>query len=256
VTKPSWTVPRAIDRVAERLLDALRAAAAANLRMLPVRMGSADAVAEPPTPRPRRGTGARSAVVIAASTGGPRALSALVPRLPAALGAAVLIVQHMPARFTRTFAERLNALGPLPVTEAVHGEPIRDDHVYLAPGNFHMRVRVDGGTPCIALDQEPTLWGVRPAADHLFRTAAGAYGSGTVGVVLTGMGRDGAAGLDAVVGAGGYGIAQDRASSVIFGMPAAAAPIANEVVALDGVHGVIAREVARRGGRAARARGA
>jgi two-component system, chemotaxis family, protein-glutamate methylesterase/glutaminase len=246
VTKPSGTVSRDLDRVAERLLDALRAAASANLDMLPVRIAPA-----PVAPRPRRAPrarpGAPTAVLIAASTGGPRALSEMVPRLPTRLGAAVLIVQHMPARFTRTFAERLDSAGRLRVTEAADGDEVRSDHVYLAPGDFHMRVRRDGGKVRIALDQGPNLWGVRPAADHLFHSASEVYGPNTVGVVLTGMGRDGAAGLASVVAAGGYGIAQDRATSVIFGMPAAAAASAHRVLPLGEVPLTVAREVSLRG---------
>jgi two-component system, chemotaxis family, protein-glutamate methylesterase/glutaminase len=247
VTKPSGTVSRDLDRVAERLLDALRAAAAANLDMLPVRMAPASRVAPRPRRAPRARPGAPTAVLIAASTGGPRALSEMVPRLPARLGAAVLIVQHMPARFTRTFAERLDSAGRLRVTEAADGDEVRSDHVYLAPGDFHMRVRRDGGKVRIALDQGPNLWGVRPAADHLFRSASEVYGPNAVGVVLTGMGRDGAAGLASVVAAGGYGIAQDRATSVIFGMPAAAASCAHRVLPLGEMPITVAREVSLRG---------
>jgi two-component system chemotaxis response regulator CheB len=259
VAKPSGTISLDLDTVGERLLDALRAAATANLEMLPVRMGRRAAPAPPlrPGPRPRpRGAPAEAAVAIAASTGGPRALSELVPRLRSPLGAAVLVVQHMPARFTRTFAERLDGMGPLRVTEAAHGDVVRPDHLYLAPGDYHMRVVREGGEVRIALDQGPTLWGVRPAADPLFRSVAEVYGARSVGVVLTGMGRDGAGGLGAIVDAGGHGIAQDRATSVIFGMPAAAAPVASQVLPLDAVPAALARAVAARTPRASAARAA
>jgi two-component system chemotaxis response regulator CheB len=264
VSKPSGTISLNLETVADRLLEALRAAAAANLSMIPVRLpgaprpprspraASAAAPAAPPARRRRRrapeaGEAGEVAVAIAASTGGPRALAELLPRLRAPLGAAVLIVQHMPAHFTRTFAERLDNMEGLPVSEAVDGEPVRRDHVYMAPGDFHMRVaRGADGVPRIALDQEPTVWGVRPAADPLFRSVAEVYGARGVGVVLTGMGRDGADGLREIVAAGGQGIAQDRATSVIYGMPQAAAEHAGRVVPLEEVPAEIERAVAAR----------
>lgn len=281
VAKPSGTISLNLDTVADRLLEALRAAATANLSVIPVRVRRPAAAAPAPPPveapaepaadphagvdasarRRRRtrpeaepvrrpvapaaeaGRAAETVVAIAASTGGPRALTELIPRLRAPLGAAVLIVQHMPARFTRSFAERLDGMSALRVTEAAEGDLVRPDRVYLAPGDFHMRVVRDGGENRIALDQEPTIWGVRPAADRLFRSVAELFGPRAVGVVLTGMGRDGAEGLREIVDAGGYGIAQDRASSVIFGMPAAAAKSADAVLPLDAIHLGIEREV-------------
>jgi two-component system chemotaxis response regulator CheB len=256
VAKPSGTISLNLDTVSDRLLQALRAASTANLSVIPVRVPRrppvlplsllpAEAEAEPgdgtpgaEPPRRRRtetGKGAEIVVAVAASTGGPRALTEMVPRLRVPLGAAVLVVQHMPPRFTRSFAERLDGLGGLRVTEAVDGELVRPDHVYLAPGDWHMRVVRAGGEARIALDQEPTLWGVRPAADFLFRSVAEVFGPRAVGVVLTGMGKDGAEGVRRIVEAGGFGIAQDRASSVIYGMPAAAARTAQSVLPLDDI---------------------
>lgn len=237
VRKPSGPISVDLAVVGERLLGALRAAAQANVRWLqtPVRRR---------TPV-RREVGrvshrALRAVAIAASTGGPRALTQVLPGLPATLDAAVFVVQHMPAGFTRSLAQRLDALGPLPVHEAEAGQAIEGGHVYVAPGGHHMRVSRDVD-PVIVLDQTPPVWGVRPAADPLFRSVAAAFGGRCVGVVLTGMGRDGADGLRAMRDAGGRGIVQDQETSIIYGMPHAAllAAGADRVTPLPGVAAAI-----------------
>jgi two-component system, chemotaxis family, protein-glutamate methylesterase/glutaminase len=155
-------------------------------------------------------------------------------------------VQHMPAGFTASFASRLHGISRLAVHEAMHGEPLHAGHVYVAPGGFHLRV---GGTPLAPvalLDQEPTEWGVRPAADRLFKSAANGYGAACLGVVLTGMGRDGADGLLAIRQAGGLAVIQERASCVIPGMPDAALRTAgaDDIVSLSDMSHAIERLVA------------
>ncbi|MDB4875897.1 MAG: hypothetical protein JWM41_2343 [Gemmatimonadetes bacterium] len=216
VLKPSGSISLDLVRIEDRLIAALRAAAGANLaglRALPRR-----SLGDPTRPVAMVSRATR-AVVIACSTGGPRALAAIVPQLSATLAAAVLVVQHMPAGFTKSLALRLDRTSPLDIREAEEGEPVVHGRMYIAPGGFHMSVRDAAGGPTIALDTTPPLWGVRPAADVLFHSAATVFGASTVAVVLTGMGRDGAAGTRAIRDAGGLAVVQDRETATIFGMP-------------------------------------
>lgn len=207
-----------LHRLAPQLINALKAARQADISRVPV------------LARPLRGSGAHHprtgaasrCIAIAASTGGPRALAELVPRLMPAQGTAVVIVQHMPAAFTRGLAERLAGQSQIAVLEGWHQAPLVADTAYVAPGDYHMRVELEGSDPVILLDQGPSVWGVRPSADPLFHSVAKVYGRAAVGVVLTGLGRDGAAGLRAIHEAGGLGIAQDRSTSTVYGMPNAA----------------------------------
>jgi len=205
-------------RLAPRLLGALHAAVAADITRVP-------ALARP---RVTAGTvvrpagEARRVLAIAASTGGPRALAEVVPGLPVGLEAAVVIVQHMPPGFTRSLADRLNGLSALRVVEAEDGMEMRADTAYIAPGDYHMRIAEHAGALRLVLDQGAAVWAVRPAADPMMHSAARHFRSAAIGVVLTGIGRDGAMGLLAIHDAGGIGIAQDRATSTVYGMPGAA----------------------------------
>ena len=173
-----------------------------------------------PLPRVRR-AGPASAVVIGVSTGGPAALTTLIGALPGDLRAPVLIVQHMPPVFTRLLAERLNGQAAVSVTEATAGERVRPGHVYIAPGGHHLQLVRNGQTVELALDDGPPENSCRPAADVLFRSAAAAYGSDLLGIVLTGMGSDGTHGAEAIHNAGGSVIVQDPTSAVIGSMPSA-----------------------------------
>lgn len=178
-----------------------------------------------PAERPGGAT-ARAAVAVAASTGGPRALAEVFAAMPADLDAAVLVVQHMPRGFTAGLARRLTQLSPLPVKEAVAGEAVATGQAYVAPGGRHMRVEAGGDGVRIALDDGAPVWGVKPAADPMFLSVARVYGEACAGVVLTGMGRDGALGLSAIREAGGGAIVQDEATSAVYGMPREALALA------------------------------
>ncbi len=221
VRKPSGPVSIDLSTVREQLRSALEAARAMN--MGGVRTPGPDTSAVLGETLQRKSPDAATRVVaIASSTGGPRALAAIIPLLPEDLGAAVVIVQHMPGEFTKLLAERLDTMSVLWVAEAIDGKLLRENRVYIAPGGFHMTLSGDPGNASIRLDTSPTMWGVRPAADPLFFSVAATFGSSAIGVVLTGMGRDGAEGLRRIRGGGGKGIVQDRESSIIYGMPQAA----------------------------------
>ena len=233
------------NRFAERLLTVLRAARSAD-----VRRATATSRVDGNAPSGPLGEPlglARFCVAIAASTGGPRALAQIVPLLPTGVATAVLIVQHMPPKFTRSLADRLATQSRLKVVEGEDGMPVRADVAYIAPGDFHMRVTGGPNGSRLVLDQGPSVWGVRPAADPLFGSVARTFGPMTVGVVLTGIGRDGAQGLKQIHDAGGIGIAQDRETSTIFGMPSAAfqAGGVRHVLPVDRIAAGIAGELAR-----------
>jgi len=161
------------------------------------------------------------AVVIGVSTGGPPALAVLMPMLPADFRQPILIVQHMPPVFTRLLAERLQTLTKLRVREAAHGMVVEGGNVYIAPGDYHMKVARKGTGVIITLDQGEQENSCRPAVDVLFRSAADVYGGSAMAVILTGMGRDGLRGIERLRALGSYVVAQDEASSVVWGMPGA-----------------------------------
>jgi two-component system chemotaxis response regulator CheB len=173
-------------------------------------------------------------VVIAISTGGPAALERVIPRLRADFASAILIVQHMPGQFTRALAERLDRLSQLTVREARDQDRPAAGLVLIAPGDHHVVIERSGR---IRVDQSPPVNGCRPSADVTLQSAAPVYGARLTAVVMTGMGKDGALGAAAASAAGGRVLAQDRETSVIFGMPKAAIDmgVVSEVLALDDI---------------------
>jgi two-component system chemotaxis response regulator CheB len=160
-------------------------------------------------------------VCIGSSTGGPAALEAVVSKLRGKSHLPILIVQHMPAGFTESLAARLQAVSGLPSAEARPGESLKAGRIYIAPGDYHLRLSEADGDITLALDHGPKRNSVRPCVDLLFETAAGIFGRNTLGMVLTGMGEDGAIGALAIKKVGGAVVIQDQESSVVWGMPGA-----------------------------------
>jgi two-component system chemotaxis response regulator CheB len=159
--------------------------------------------------------------VIGVSTGGPAALSAILPSLPADFQLPVLVVQHMPPLFTRFLAERLNAVCALAVEEATQGAAVVTGKILIAQGDFHLKVALANGGVCVVLDQSPPENSCRPAVDALFSSIGEVYGGAVIAVVLTGMGQDGLRGCGILKARGASVLAQDEASSVVWGMPGA-----------------------------------
>lgn len=234
VTKPRLGIRDGLLAYTDLIASKIRVAAAA--RLLPARRaaaGAGPAPADAPMLRsPLLST--EKLIIIGASTGGTEAIRELLQPLPPD-SPAIMIAQHMPAGFTHSFAQRLHGLCRIAVSEAVHGERILPGHAYIAPGGFHLSLARSGANYVAVVDQAPPVNRHRPSIDVLFDSAAQHAGKNAIGVILTGMGRDGAEGLLRMRQAGAYTFAQDEASCVVFGMPreAIALGAADEVVAMQ-----------------------
>ncbi len=223
VGKPSGSVSIDIRKVQDELVEKIRQAARVSKSLLTARGKEALSPKPPaPTPSPARRC-ATGAVAIASSTGGPKALHSILARLPAHPNACLLFVQHMAAGFTEALARRLNETAPFPIKQAEAGEILLEGVGYLAPGGRHFAVETSPEGFRAVFQEGPPRLGVKPSADILLSSVARAFGPKALGVVLTGMGRDGAKGLLDMRTAGAETIAQDEATSVVFGMPKAAA---------------------------------
>jgi len=215
IPKPSGPISLDINKVREDLIQKINLAfdkynKSKNINSMPI---------ETYNNSKKKIAGKIKAVVIGASTGGPKALYAVITKFPENLGVPVFVVQHMPEGFTKAFADRLNLNSKINVEEARDLQLVEKNTVYVAPGGYHMEVFKDKK---IHLNTEPSVWGVRPAVDKLFSSAAGVYGESLLSVVLTGMGRDGANGTIEVKKNSGITIAEDKSSCTIYGMPRAA----------------------------------
>jgi len=184
-------------------------------------------------------------VAIGVSTGGPRALSEIIPKLPGNLPVPIVIVQHMPPVFTKALAESLDKKSELTIKEAENGDQLRPAHVYIAPGGRQMKVKKVNSSLQIEITEDPPENHCRPAADYLFRSVAESYRNNSLGVILTGMGRDGTKGLSLMKDCGARVFAQNKETCVVFGMPMEAikAGIVDEILPLSEIAGKIAGNV-------------
>jgi two-component system chemotaxis response regulator CheB len=184
-------------------------------------------------------------LAIGVSTGGPQALGKVIPRLPKNFPLPIVVVQHMPAMFTRMLAESLQSASSLQVREAAEGMDVQPGYVLIAPGDFHLRVRREGQRVLAALNQEARENSCRPAVDVLFRSLAEVYGGDVLSLVLTGMGQDGLRGIQVLKAAGASTIVQDEATSVVWGMPGAVARagLADRILPIEQISSELVRLV-------------
>ncbi|MEJ8321595.1 chemotaxis response regulator protein-glutamate methylesterase [Kosakonia sacchari] len=211
ITKPQMGLQEGMNQYSDMIADKIRMAAKARIRRSETRVASPRVIKAPLV-------GSEKIIAIGSSTGGTEALRQLLEPMPPT-SPAIVIAQHMPPGFTRSFANRLDHLCQMSVKEAEHGERVLPGHVYIAPGAFHMELTRSGANYHIALNDDLPINRHRPSVDSLFHSVARSAGKNAIGVILTGMGSDGAAGLLAMRQAGAWTIAQSERSCVVFGMP-------------------------------------
>ena len=254
VTKPKMSIESGMRDYTELIADKIRIAAKARIkpRSLPTGAAVVGHVVElPPIRNPL--TSSEKLIIIGASTGGTEAIKDFLIRMPSDCPA-ILITQHMPEGFTRSFARRLDTLCKISVKEAEHGERVLPGHAYIAPGHSHLLLGRSGANYITQLDQGPPVNRHRPSVDVLCSSAAKFAGKNAVGVILTGMGKDGALGMLDMKNAGAYNFAQDEATCVVFGMPREAIAIGatQEVGALHALPGMVLGYLAAHSSRALR----
>lgn len=251
VTKPKISIQSGMREYSDLIADKIRGAAKARIRARTLPTGERTGGALPALRNPL--TSSEKLIIIGASTGGTEAIRAFLMQMPSDCPG-ILIAQHMPEGFTSSFARRLDASCKISVREAAGDERILPGHAYIAPGHSHLLLGRSGANYVTRIEQTEPVNRHRPSVDVLFRSAAQAAGKNAVGVILTGMGKDGAAGMLEMRNAGSYNFAQDEASCVVFGMPREAILIgaAHEVAALSALPGMVLNYLAIHGSRALR----
>jgi two-component system chemotaxis response regulator CheB len=252
VTKPKISIQSGMREYTDLIADKIRAASKARIRARTLPQPGADGQA--PLPQLRNPLmSSEKLIIVGASTGGTEAIREFLMQMPSDCPG-ILITQHMPEGFTRSFAKRLDSLCKISVQEAAGNERVLPGHAYIAPGHSHLTLTRSGANYMTRLDQGEPVNRHRPSVDVLFRSVAQHAGKNAVGVILTGMGKDGAAGMLEMKNAGAYNFAQDEASCVVFGMPreAIAVGATHEVGALTALPGMVLGYLATHGMRALR----
>ena len=254
VTKPKIDIASGLQEYADMIAEKVRAAAQSRLRK-PVKPQiqerlTADAVLPSVS---NRITSTEKLIIVGASTGGTEAIKDFLIHMPPDCPG-ILVTQHMPEAFTRSFANRLNSLCKIQVKEAEQGDRVLPGHAFIAPGHSHLLLARSGANYICELNQGPPVNRHRPAVDVLFRSAANCAGANAVGVILTGMGKDGAVGMLEMKRAGAHNFAQDEATCVVYGMPkeAVAVGAVDEIVPLPEMAGRVLAYLAKQGTRAIR----
>ena len=252
VTKPKISIQSGMREYTELIADKIRGASRARIK--PRTLQAAAGGGATPLPQLRSPlTSSEKLIIIGASTGGTEAIREFLMQMPSDCPG-ILIAQHMPEGFTTSFARRLDSLCKISVVESAGNERVLPGHAYIAPGHSHLLLTRSGANYMTKIEQTEPVNRHRPSVDVLFRSAAQAAGKNAVGVILTGMGKDGAQGMLEMKNAGAYNFAQDEASCVVFGMPREAIAIgaAHEVAALSALPGLVLGHLATHGGRALR----
>jgi two-component system chemotaxis response regulator CheB len=250
VTKPKISIQTGMREYTDVIADKIRGAARARIKPRTLNT-AAQAPVLPALRSPL--TSSEKLIIIGASTGGTEAIREFLMQMPSDCPG-ILITQHMPEGFTSSFARRLDSLCKITVVEAAGNERVLPGHAYIAPGHSHLLLTRSGANYMTRIEQSPPVNRHRPSVDVLFRSAAAAAGKNAVGVILTGMGKDGAAGMLEMKQAGAHNFAQDEASCVVFGMPreAIAVGATHEVGPLQALPGMVLGHLAAEGGRALR----
>lgn len=215
--KPSGAISLDIAKVKNELLSKIKLASTVNVKQLHLHLLPANQ-----RPKVSPSTSLDKLVIIGASTGGPKAVSEVLPRISGNLSAGILLIQHMPGDFTKDFAKRLDFESELRVKEAKEGDAIEPGKVLVAPGDFHMVVKRGTDQNFVSINRDPEMHNIRPSVSVTMLSAAPIYRDKTIGVILTGMGSDGVEGIELIKHFGGKTLAEDESTAIVYGMPKAA----------------------------------